>query len=192
MKTEFNLQPGEVIKDITGYEGLFAITSLGRVISYPKRQNGWLLTERKITIDNRGYYRVCIGRDSIKETLKVHRLVAQHFIENPNELPEVNHKDGNKLNNDVSNLEWETRKGNMRHAADNKLLAIKKGSANAASILTESQVKEIHESNLSARQLAKLYPVTEATIYDIRGGRHWKHVTGGKKSKKIRNWKNAS
>jgi hypothetical protein len=74
----------------------------------------------KLQKSNCGYLTVSISDLEKKRRLNVHRIVASAFVENPNNLPEVNHKDLNKLNNKASNLEWATRKGNMIHMFRNR------------------------------------------------------------------------
>lgn len=99
-------------KDIEGYEGLYQISNYGRVKSL-KREcwNGkaWFTKKEKILkciIRKDGYARVCLCKDGKTKDVLVHRLVAIAFIPNPNNLPQVNHKDENKEKNHVSNLEW--------------------------------------------------------------------------------------
>lgn len=96
----------EIWKDVVGYEGLYQVSNLGRVKSLPRR--GTVLRERilRTTIDRKGYVCVCFTKNSEKKTVKIHRLVAMAFIPNDRDLPEVNHKDENKLNNCSTNLEW--------------------------------------------------------------------------------------
>lgn len=96
------------MKDIKGYEGLYAITEDGRVWSYKKNK----FIERKIQSN---YSRVNLYKDGITKYCYVHRLVAEAFLPNPNNLPQVNHKDENKSNNNVNNLEWCTGKYNCNH-----------------------------------------------------------------------------
>nr|DAQ69232.1 MAG TPA: homing endonuclease [Caudoviricetes sp.] len=72
-------------------------------------------------IDNVGYYQVMFRVDGKKKYVRIHRLVAEMFIDNPNNLPQVNHIDGNKLNNRVENLEWVTNKYNTQHGYDNNV-----------------------------------------------------------------------
>lgn len=85
-------------KDIKGYEGEYQISSCGRVRS--------LKTNRVLKLYEGDYSRVCLCKNGVKKTWKVHRLVADAFIPNPDNLPEINHKDENKYNNCVENLEW--------------------------------------------------------------------------------------
>lgn len=115
----------EIWKDAHGYEGLYEVSNLGNVKSYDKQiwnrfkfvlRKGRLM---KTYVDRYGYVRVCLYKDGKKTTEQVHRLVALTFIPNPDNLPQVNHKDANKQNNNVTNLEWCTCLQNMRHAFKN-------------------------------------------------------------------------
>ena len=92
----------EIWKDVKGYEGLYQVSNLGNIKSFHKRSYGNLL---KLPI-KKGYFQVGLRKNGIRKYYQVHRLVAEAFIENKQNLPQVNHKDENKLNNDVNNLEW--------------------------------------------------------------------------------------
>lgn len=102
----------EIWKDIKGYEGLYQVSNQGRVKSLERRCKTKTYTRRvpeKIrsqSLDNYGYPIVSLSKDHKHKTLAVHRLVAEAFIPNPNNFATVNHKDEDKTNNDVSNLEW--------------------------------------------------------------------------------------
>ena len=119
----------EIWKDIVGFEGWYQISNLGRVKSlkrYVKHNYGGdrVVEERiiKQTIENRkngyGYMRTSLAKGSIGKQVRVntHRLIAEAFIPNPDNKKFVNHKDGNKLNNSLDNLEWVTPKENVDHA----------------------------------------------------------------------------
>ena len=101
--------PTEIWRDITGYEGLYQISNLGNVrnIKFYRKVNPY---------EHKGYLRVALCKNNHCTHSYVHRLVAQEFILNSSNKPEVNHKDGNKLNNCVFNLEWCTHQENMEHA----------------------------------------------------------------------------
>lgn len=88
------------MKDIKGFEGIYAITSCGRVWSYRNE----MFLKPKITKD--GYLRVKLCKNGKMKHIGVHRLVAEAYLPNPNNLPQVNHKDENKKNNCLQNLEW--------------------------------------------------------------------------------------
>lgn len=108
----------EVFKPIKGYEGLYEISNLGRVKSLPKiigkrTKHETILKSR---ISTQGYEMVTLCKESKSFNASVHRLVAEAFIPNPNNKATVNHVDGNKLNNDISNLEWSTQSENNFHA----------------------------------------------------------------------------
>lgn len=100
------------MKLVKGYEEYFSVSTTGKIFSHRTKK---FLKVRKCN----GYFTFTTrlgGRSSKAKTLKVHRLVAETYIPNPNNLPFINHIDGNKLNNDVSNLEWVTHKENVEHA----------------------------------------------------------------------------
>lgn len=116
----------EIWKDIEGYEGYYQVSNLGRVksmerlITYTnsKGVTSHFPVEEKIIVqrtDRGGYRRVSLKKDKGRKLCLVHRLVAQAFIENQDNLPLVNHKDENRGNNNASNLEWCTSKYNLNY-----------------------------------------------------------------------------
>lgn len=111
----------EIWKDIKDYEGLYQVSNWGRVKSLKrlvKKWNGSRTVSEKILqplIQSNGYYYVGLVKNNKRINYKIHRLVAEHFIPNPNNYKEVNHKDENKTNNVVTNLEWCDRKYNQNY-----------------------------------------------------------------------------
>ena len=99
----------ETFLSVPGYEGLYEVSNLGNVKTLRK---GRLLTQCS---DKNGYKGVCLTKDGKSRTIQVHRLVAMAFLPNPENLPEVNHKDESHDNNCVENLEWISKKGNRNY-----------------------------------------------------------------------------
>lgn len=98
------------MKDILNYEGLYAVTSCGRVWSY--RNNKFLAPQ----LHNK-YYQITLSKDGVKKTYLIHKLVAEAYIPNPNNLPQINHKDENSLHNWVNNLEYCDAKYNNNYGS---------------------------------------------------------------------------
>lgn len=117
----------EIWKDVKGYEGLYQISNIGRVKSIrplkPSNDNTDRQNDHILTLVKPGrarYFYVCLSKDGKSSTERVHRLVAKPFIPNPYNLPCVNHKDENPLNNRVHNLEWCTQLYNTRYGTAKK------------------------------------------------------------------------
>lgn len=103
--------------DIRGYEGLYAITSCGKVWSYKRKK---FLSQR---LDRYGYLLVNLSKDGVAKTYLVHRLVAETYIPNPLGLPQVNHRSENKTENHINNLEWISVKDNVNYGTRNERAA---------------------------------------------------------------------
>lgn len=113
----------ELWRDIEGYEGLYQVSNFGRVKSFDTKdkldriRKGRVLKGRK---DKYGYIQVGLYKQGVASKKKIHRLVAEAFISNPENKPEVNHIDEDKTNNIISNLEWVTAKANLNHGTRNE------------------------------------------------------------------------
>lgn len=106
----------EIWKYIPGWEGVYQISNMGRVKSFKQTSNGKILS---LVNRNGDYFSVVLqGVGKKRQSARVHRLVAEAFIPNPDNLPEVNHIDGNKQNNRVENLEWCSRSRNVIHSIE--------------------------------------------------------------------------
>lgn len=114
----------EILKDVKEYEELYEISSTGKLRSKDRailKSNGVIQNRKGILIalisNSDGYLQGKLCKDGKMKTVKIHRLVAEHFLNNPNHLPEVNHKDYDRTNNNVDNLEWSTHKENVQYSA---------------------------------------------------------------------------
>lgn len=109
------------MQDIHGYEGLYGVTSCGRVWSY--RSNRFLTQQKNA----KGYPMVHLSKDGESRYVAVHRLVAEHYIPNPNGYETVDHIDGNKEHNYINNLQWMTREDNLRKSKCKRIRCIETG-----------------------------------------------------------------
>lgn len=165
-------------KAVQGYEGEYIVSNTGKVKSF-KRTNPCLL---KPDLNGVGYARVTLSKDSETKRLFVHRLVALHFIgEQPEGKDMINHKDGNKLNNHVSNLEWASCSENTIHAFDNELRATGERSTNAQ--ITDEVVHEVCKLIERGKVRGEILSLnlhdrlTKTKFDDIRSRRCWKRIS---------------
>jgi hypothetical protein len=147
-----------------GYEGLYEVSSLGRV----RNINGRVLAQH---LDGRGYPQLGLCRDAVKLTQKPHRLVCRAFHGAPGEGQEVAHLDGNPLNASADNLAWVSRSENNRHKELHG--THQAGERHPRAKLTADGVAEIRASSQSSKHLAGAFGVNERTIRKIRKGERW-------------------
>lgn len=168
--------PGEIWRDVVGYEGLYQVSNLGRVRSFHKNKVKIL----KFAISPFGYLRVILSKDFQKKNRNIHILVAQAFIPNPEGKTQVNHIDGNKENNHVSNLEWVTPSENINHAFEKGLS--KRGCEHGRAKFTAEQIREIRRAcvpgdpELGFKPFARKFNVTPKIIRDAFYGRSYINV----------------
>lgn len=174
-----------IYKAIEDFERLYEINSAGiiqsldRVVIDKRWGTKKLKGGIKKSIKNKyGYLRVNLHKGGKPHFFNVHRLVALAFIPNPDNKPMVNHKDGNKINNDVSNLEWCTALENSKHATATGLHNVR-GENNVTSKLTEKQVYEIRQllsQKVPQIKLAEKYGVKQAHISSIKLYKTWNNT----------------
>lgn len=148
----------EIWKDIEGYEGIYQVSNLGRIKSFIG-YNGHEYVDRvkilKQSNTTTGYKKVELTKNKLKKSHKVHRLVAFAFIPNPNHKPNINHKDGNPVNNKVENLEWCTQKENVQHAVDTGLRGVYN--------FDKAELKELYRKYGSSR-IGEIYGTSATPI----------------------------
>lgn len=164
-------------RPVVGYEDLYSISSLGRVRRDAPNPIGGGGAGRILrpAANTGGYLQVGLSCANRKRSITVHRLVCTAFFgARPNGY-QSNHKDGNKANNAVANLEYVTPKQNTRHAIDLGL-SNQSGEANHEAKLTEDQVRLIRQSPAPHRVLAQKFHVSDTEIFLVRCSLRWAHV----------------
>lgn len=166
-------------RPIEGYEGLYEVSSEGRIKSCRRTTitasgKRHAVPERilKHDIDSYGYHHVGLHKNGREKTFAVHRLVALAFIPNPDNRPTVNHLDGDKSKNSVSNLEWTTHKENIAHALSTGLTtqeqlmnALKKATAKNSRKVICVETQQVYDSRAAAAEAIGL-PRNSTMIYD--------------------------
>jgi DNA-binding transcriptional regulator YiaG len=167
----------EIWKPAVGLEQFYEASNLGNI----RRLRGKRTLSRGHLIgipNNIGYLRVCLHVEGGKQINgSVHRIIAKTFVPNPENKPEVNHKNGVKADNRAKNLEWATRSENETHAYENGMA--KAGSGHGNSKVTELQVVEIRslrESGVKLRELSRLFDLSESTLSTICRRQGWRRV----------------
>lgn len=173
----------EVWKPLVVFEGGYEVSSFGRLRSIERIVDyGWKKAKRPSKIlslrcGKWGYLYTTLSLNKVRKTLKIHRMVATTFIDNPENKPQVNHIDGDKSNNNISNLEWCTAKENVNHAYYKGLRKGIKGERSHLSKLTKKQVAEIREiyskKQLSQEKIGKKYNIAQTQVSRIVNYVNW-------------------
>lgn len=172
----------EAWKQIPGYEGKYEVSDLGNVRSTYREQEfdgRWGKVKMrfqaktlKISRTPAGYCYLSLSKDSVQQKHLLHRLVMLAFV-GPSEL-QVNHKDGQKENNALENLEYATSSENLKHCIH--VLGKKRGEGAGGAKLTTEDVLKIREDNRMLREIAADYGVTLQAIHLVKARKNWAHV----------------
>ncbi len=171
------LNLGERIKDVEDFEGRFMITDFGRLFSINGRWKG--IKEMKPAIDNVGYYATSLRMKPKNRRVRIHKLVGEHFVKPVDGKNELNHLDGNKLNNHYSNFEWCTRGENVSHAFRIGLIN-KTGENHHHAKLKDADIPKIFElrkQGLIMKDIGNIFGVSRRTIGDVLNRNLWTHVS---------------
>lgn len=160
----------EMWQDINGFQGLYMVNPNGDIMSCVRNK---IL---KACLDTKGYKIIRLSKLGKKKTTTIHRLVGLAFVPNPNNKPQINHKDGDKLNNCYWNLEWCTRDENIAHAKEIGLIAY--GEYNTAAKLSNEQAIGIFtDQSRSYSELSKAYNVSKRCVGFIKNKETWRKAT---------------
>lgn len=169
----------ELWKDIPGFAGRYQVSNLGKIksLNYNRSGRPGII---KLCRSKKGYLRTTLWFGKNRKTMTVHRVVSLVFIDNPKDLKEVNHIDGDKENNAVQNLEWCTRGGNIKHAYKQGLRSAQGGN-NANAKLKESDVLKIRgvfakEKTPTFKSIAQEYKVSPSTIKKVVTRQSWPQI----------------
>jgi len=164
----------ETWKDIENYEGSYQVSNLGRIKSFMKKEPQILKEATSIE----GYKFITLTKNLKHKSLGIHRLIAIHFIPNPNSKPEINHINCNPSDNRIENLEWCTPKENKQHSV--RMGRVPNGVTHYLSKLNEEQVVEIRglyaNGNITMKEIAKKYNVSNCAIRYVIRRITWKHL----------------
>lgn len=170
----------EIWKDIEGYEGWYSISNFGNVRRDKPEHNTFIGKILKNSISPRGYITTTLTKNGIMKSFSVHSLVAKHFIGDRPEDYTINHKDCNKTNNHIYNLEYVTHKENVIHSYKNGRCISRKGTKSILAKLTEEIVINIRKQysigNITQRSIAKKYKVSYSLICNIISKKVWNHI----------------
>lgn len=171
----------EIFKSVNGYEGYYEVSNLGRIKSCARV---WSVGKKEATIlkpaHRKGEYdSVTFCVDGVKKYLTIHRLVAIHFCDNPNNFPVVNHKDSDIYNNRADNLEWTTNSGNAIHGYKFGNREGCKGEKHGRRKLSEDQVMALikrRNEGAALIELADDFKISIAQVSRIANGQRWSHI----------------
>lgn len=156
-------------------DGKYYISNYGRVKTLTRANNIEKIIKSRI-IRSTGYLTTSLVLNSGRKWVFIHRLIADHFIPNPNKLPQVNHKNGIKTDNRIENLEWVTAKENINHAHSIGIMRGRPGECNPNTKLTDIQAMEVFLSQEIPINIAIKYNISRSIVYAIKSKRSWRHI----------------
>lgn len=172
-------------KLIPGYDGRYSVSSDGQIMSHARNtvmRNRWgaeVIRPRKETIlaltkDKYGYLRVKLAKNGKIKLCQVHRLVAEAFIANEMNKPQVNHINGIKTDNNVNNLEWVTNSENQQHSRRVLKNLVGHKAHNVRLTVEEAlKIKELCDAGATNKQISQQFACKGSTVSNIRCGKHW-------------------
>lgn len=170
----------EIWKDIEGYEGLYQVSDMGRVKSFPRPGTRTMKPRiLKLSIEKKGYVKLNLRKNNRVKTVRIHRLVALSFLLNPENKRVVNHVDSDRSNNMLENLEWATQSENIIHGYQHGNIEYKNGSMGNGAKLTETDIPAIRSwlsKGWTQKRVAVLFRISESGIGKISRGEIWNHV----------------
>jgi len=180
----------EIWKDVPGFEGLYQASSFGQVKSIDRiefrKNNSEIATAHSIKavvlkqkITNTGYATIVLSRSGKPKYISVHRVIALTFVSNPENKPQVNHIDGNKLNNCIGNLEWCTPKENINHSWRIGLSKSAHGEKNHRAKITDVQATEIRQKYFAGVKpciILAEYNISRSRLHELKTRKVFKHV----------------
>lgn len=178
---EVSIENWKDIQDLNSYQvsDLGRIRTSGRVVKYPTYSKSTPAKVIQSANNGKGYRYVTIQIQRKRKNYYVHRLVCAAFHVNPSNLPEVNHKDGDKTNNKASNLEWSSLQSNRDHARENNLIPF--GERSTFATLKEGQVVSIlnefkRNPKANKTHVAIQYGIADTTVHKIVYGKRWSRL----------------
>jgi hypothetical protein len=154
---------------VKNYEGLYSVTGDGKIYSHIK--NRFL----RPGLGKDGYLVVVLVKDKTPKSYRLHRLIAKAYILNPQNLPEINHLDGNKTNNCIDNLQWVTGAQNVQHAYQNGLMA--RDTIRKITLAQARQIRGLYQNGqYTTRKLARLFSVDAASVSRIITNKAYKEL----------------
>lgn len=154
-------------KEIPGFDGKYLAYVDGRIFSKVKNR---FLRCNKLT--SKGYMRVRLD----EKTFQWHRIIGLTFIPNPDNKPQINHKNGIKTDNQVENLEWVTNQENRDHAMQNKLHSIGENHNSKLSEIDVLNIYKLYKKGVTRKEISHIYNIAYVTVCMILQGNRWKHL----------------